>query len=471
MKLFETVGNDLFKVLTGKYQSIFIDCLEIIYDSYRTESSYGVDKEILIARLTDHFDRFNTDDIQFDGDTDIFSDPRKKANEFLRRLRDHGWVEYEYDNNGKQTIIMPSHSVIIMQAFISITDGREMEYQSEISAIYSLVTNEDLLDRPYPQVIKPVYERTLSFFAGLKKLNTEIHRYIDELTYGKTVEDIMDHFFTYNEIVGSKAYHRMVTNDNVSRFRSTIVSRLRDMLDNDDIIDRAVTGYQNIENENDRDEAHSQVMRIITDVIDHFDSYDDIENEIKRKHSKYLRSAVNRAKLEFLNTNDLEGKISQILRLLSHAFDEEEEHNVYSDVPADLCLIFDIFPQMYISPASLKTVAPPKHIEEIEEITSKFLTDEERIQRRTQLKQKVERRFSRKNIDAFVLTLLADKEQIRASEIDINCRRDLIRIIFIKLYSDDKRTGYFTTSTEDTVSGNGYTFNDFIIKKKVGYGK
>ena len=44
-----------------------------------------------------------------------------------------------------------------------------MEYQSEISAIYSLLTNEKLLDRPYPQIIKPVYDRTLAFVYRVKE--------------------------------------------------------------------------------------------------------------------------------------------------------------------------------------------------------------------------------------------------------------------------------------------------------------
>lgn len=43
MNLFDIVGSDFFKALTGKYQNIFMDCLEIIYSAYRTELSYGVD--------------------------------------------------------------------------------------------------------------------------------------------------------------------------------------------------------------------------------------------------------------------------------------------------------------------------------------------------------------------------------------------------------------------------------------------
>ena len=108
----------------------------------------------------------------------------------------------------------------------------------------------------------------------------------------------------------------MKTNDNVSRFRNTIESRMRDILSDEAIMEKAVSGYQNIENENDRDDARSKVIEIITSVINYFNSYDDIEKEIERKHSKYLRSAVNRAKLAFLNTNNIEENFQRSYEIL-----------------------------------------------------------------------------------------------------------------------------------------------------------
>lgn len=176
IRIFEILGNDYFKALTGKYQNVFIDCLEIIHKSYRTELSYGVDKEILVSKLTDYFEQNSSDDIQFDECQDVFRDSRSKSNVFLRKLKGYGWIEYEFDNNGCGKIVMPSHSVSIMQVLENITENNEMEYQSEVSAIYSLLTNENLLDRPYPQIIKPVYNRTLALFTELKKLNTSIRR-------------------------------------------------------------------------------------------------------------------------------------------------------------------------------------------------------------------------------------------------------------------------------------------------------
>lgn len=92
MDIFNILGNDFFKALTGKYQNIFIDCLEIIYSSYRTELSYGVDRDNLVAQLCDYFERTSSDDIQFDDDQDVFRDSRSKANEFLRKLKGYGWI-------------------------------------------------------------------------------------------------------------------------------------------------------------------------------------------------------------------------------------------------------------------------------------------------------------------------------------------------------------------------------------------
>ena len=467
MDIFSILGNDFFKALTGKYQNIFIDCLEIIYSSYRTELSYGIDKDILIAQLCDYFERNSSDDIQFDDDQNVLHDSRSKASEFLRKLKVYGWIEYEFDNNGRAKIVMPSHSITIMQALTDITKKNEMEYQSEVSSIYSLLTNEDLLDRPYPQVIKPVYDRTLALFTELKKLNTGIRKYIDELTDGQTPEELMEHFFSYNDNIGSKAYHRMKTNDNVSRFRNTIESRLRDILSDEAIMEKAVSGYQNIENENDRDEARSKVIEIITSVIGYFNSYDDIEKEIERKHSKYLRSAVNRAKLAFLNTNNIEGKLSTILRNLANAFEAEEDKGIYDDVPDDYCRIFNMFPQNFISGESLKTIGTSKKIADVDEIfTSQIIPEEEMLKRRAALKNKTEHRFSRKNINAFVRILLKDRAEINASEIEVTSKRDMIRLIFISIYGRDRKSEFIVMPKDNIIHEKGFTFKDFTLKRR-----
>ena len=362
---------------------------------------------------------------------------------------------------------MPNHSVVMMQALSEISRNSEIEYQSEVSAIYSLLINDTLYDRPYPQIIKPVYDRTLSLFTGLKKLNTGIRKYIDELTDGQPVEELMEHFFDYNEKIGSKAYYRMHTNDNVYRFRNTIENQLRNILRSPEIMERAVFGYQNIEDEHDKNEAYDKLTEMITDIISYFDSYDEIEHEIERKHARYLRSAVNRAKLAFLNTNNIEGKLSTVLRYIAGFLENESGIGLYDEVPHDIYSIFNIFPQNFISGESLYTAGISKKTGDVEEISvSPNISGEETLQRRKALKLKNEQRFSRKNITAYVMELLKNRKSILASEIRINTRRDLIRLVFISMYGRNKRSDFIVIPSENIVNQNGFVFKNFELKRR-----
>lgn len=354
-----------------------------------------------------------------------------------------------------------------MQALTAITEQNEMEYQSEVSAIYSLLTNKELLDHPYPQIIKPVYDRTLALFTELKKLNTSIRKYIDALTDGQTPEELMEHFFSYNEKIGSKAYHRMKTNDNVSRFRNTIESQLQFILNDETIMERTVIDYQDIESEKDKIEAYNKASEMISSVISYFNIYDDIEKEIDRKHTKYLNSAVRRAKFAFLNTNNIEGKLSTILRELAAVLETKESIGIYDDVPEDYNKIFHLSPQSFISGESLKTVAVTKKKDDVEEICSDPpLSDEELKRCRENLKKRNEHCFSRKNISAYIRTLLNEKSEISASEIDLHSKRDMIRLIFIRTYGRDKKLAFLTIPKENMISNRGFTYKDFIIKMR-----
>ncbi|MCQ2423185.1 MAG: DUF5716 family protein [Lachnospiraceae bacterium] len=91
--LFDVVSDSFFKPLSSQFKSIYISCLNIIYDTYRTELSYGADREILVAKLTDYFEGLGNLEIQFEDDQETLKDSRTKAATFLRKLKEYGWVE------------------------------------------------------------------------------------------------------------------------------------------------------------------------------------------------------------------------------------------------------------------------------------------------------------------------------------------------------------------------------------------
>lgn len=464
--IFDIVGEDFFKPLTSSFKYIYYDCLNIIYDSYRTELSYGLDRNILIDKLTYYFDDLSVSEIQFDDETEPVSDSREKASTFLRKLKTYGWIEYETGPDQKTKVVMPSYAVSVFRNLEAVSSGKETEYQSEISAIYSLLTNPDLIQNPYPQIIKPVYDRTVDLFSALKQLNTGIKKYIENLTADKSAEEIVKNYVDYNEEIGSKAYHRLYTSNNVSRFRNMILRKLDDILADSEMLERVAWGVQKIEGETDIENARDYARKTINDVINYFNSYDGIVNEIENKHSRYLSSTVKRARFLLLNSNSTEGKISTILRYMAELYNLEEIRNLDEDAPDELCSLFNIFPQYFISPESIKTLPVSRKITEVEDVFTPIrLSTEERKALRIAAYEKNKNRFSKKNIVEFVNDLLGEKECINASTIDVHSKRDMIRIIFISLYGQTGKSGYCVLPTANRIQKEGFSFNDFEIRR------
>lgn len=73
--------------------------------------------------------------------------------------------------------------------------------------------------------------------------------------------------------------------------------------------------------------------------------------------------------------------------------------------------------------------------------TTLGISPEERALHKLDLQEKNRNRFSRKNINAYVDELLANKKVLRASTLPLGTKRDLIKIIFISLYGKDKKAG------------------------------
>ncbi|WP_283410042.1 hypothetical protein [Anoxynatronum buryatiense] len=54
--LFTIIPANFFTPITSKHKQIYVDCLELIDDSYKSELSFGVDKEVIVSKLEDYFD-------------------------------------------------------------------------------------------------------------------------------------------------------------------------------------------------------------------------------------------------------------------------------------------------------------------------------------------------------------------------------------------------------------------------------
>lgn len=439
--LFQILPVDFFKPFTSKYRQIYADCILLLFNTFKPEISYGINREIIVKALIEYFE---IDDREMSFDEENYtSDARDKANGVILMLRSCGWFEYEQEINHQLNVVLFEYAVPIIESLNKVIREEETEYQGIISQIHASLQNKDLYGKPYELIIKGVEENTERLISELKKLNASIKRHMDAQTNDMDAAQILDHFFEYHQNIGSKAYLRMKTSENISYFRTSIIGKIDDILGDGEIMERATKGYMEIEQQENAEEAYDRVVEILIDIKSSFYRLDDIIAEIDMKHTRYMRNAVMRARFLLSTGNNLEGKLSKILYQLAEEMNTVETTDSNEMVCDKIGEIFSLYPQNYISPESLKTIPVTKSNGVIDNLSEQvMMTTEERQLYKEALRRKNQLRFSRKNINEYVEKLLEEKDRVSVEEIPVSDRHDMIRIIYISIYAGNKANIY-----------------------------
>lgn len=461
--LFQVLPEDFFKPLTSKYRRQYADCILLMFNSLKPEISYGVNREIVVKVLEGYFEVDDTE-MSFDEQT-YLKDAREKANAVIASLKTCGWLEYEQEKNHQLNVVLYEYAIPVIESMNKIIREEETEYQGIISQIHASLQNQDLYAKPYELIIKGVKENTERLVSELKKLNASIKRHMDKQTSEMSASEIIDHFFEYHKNIGSKAYLRMKTSENISYFRSSIIEKIEEMMESATIMERAVLGYMEVEQEEAREKAYDCIVSDLLDVKSMFYRLDEIIEEIDRKHAQYMKNAVMRARFKLATGNNMEGKLSRILDAIADELNQNE--GKAETVSEELSAICSIYAQGYLSPESIRTIPVTKKNGVVDDISEGIaMTEEERLMYKEALRMKNRTRFSRKNINEYVVSLMKDKEKMSVEEIPVESKRDLIRIIYISIYAGNRSNNYEVVRTGKRVKRMGFEFPVFDIIKR-----
>lgn len=463
--IFDSLHKNFFKPLNSKYKEEYADCIQLIFNTFQSELSYGVNREIVVKVLEDYYEKNDRMMISYNGE-EILKDARAKANETIRVLVDCGWLEYEQVENHQVNLLLFEYAIPVIEGFNKIVKDEEAEYQGIISQIHSSLCNKELYHKLYELVLKGVFENTERLVLELKKLNISIKRHMEKQTNEMGPSQVLEHFFEYHKTIGSKAYLRMKTSENVSYFRSSIVENLDVILEDKELMRKAAAGYMEVEMVSDEEQAYEELVHRILHVKSSFYHLDDIIEEIEQRHSRYTRNAVTRAKFLLSAGNNVESKISQILGVLVQELNDEAKSNIYEEADEDMNAMFRLFPQRFLDGESLRGIPvmrTNKVVDEIKEDT--VMSNEERAFYVEALREKNRKQFTRKIIDTFVESVLQGKEQIRASQLPLETDKDLIRLVYIGIYGTRQNSGYRVVRDGSMIQKNGFEFPDYNIIK------
>ena len=435
--LFGIIPKEFFTPLASPNRLVYWDCLCRLFQAMSAQLSFGIEREILVDELQFYFEQNQA--AEFEEDDINGMDSRKKANEMLRLLEKYGWLEVETDKSYVQRVNFYDYAVKVMKTLLEISDGRKVEYQGYIYTIYSLVrTNTD-----HPAVVlQQIRDNTDMLITGLKNLNSNIKHYIDELTKHKTVAEIMNALFNdYITNIVDKAYHRLLTSDNVSKFRPEIIERLEANGHSSRYIAKTSEELAAIR-EIPVGQAEELVYQTLHEIVEAFRNMDDILAEINRKNTQYQRAAVNRAKFLLAGTEDVRGQMKEILLYIGEQMEQSQLdlNGIYEIEYLDN--LVRLFGSSFIDEKSFYSPIEGKkefHPQELTEVMPDVELRQEKLRKMT---EKMQRILSPERIERFVEEQLGDREKIYASELPMETMDDFIRLIYVRLYGSRKKMRY-----------------------------
>ena len=261
-----------------------------------------------------------------------------------------------------------------------------------------------------------------------------------------------------------KAYHRLRTSDNVSKFRPEIIERLESKSHNEDYIAKTakeISGIREVSEEDGRE----LVYKYLHEIIEAFRNMDDILMEIDQKNTQYQRAAINRARFLLSGDEDVRGQIKEILLGINEVLNEEnmELGGIYRiEFLDELVRIYSSSVldsnSLYSPTEGHKEFSPQELVAEEPDLIKR----QDKIRRITEKMQNV---LSPVRIGMYVEQQLGEKKQLRAAQFPLYTEEDFIKIIYIRLYGQRKNMKYKVEPLEEIQVG-GYRFTDFMIRRK-----
>lgn len=458
--MFHVVSDNFFMPLASPNKKIYWECISKLFGIMNHQLSFGIERDVLIEELQYYFEQEHAIEIE---DEDVAGkSSRDKANWMLRRLEFYGWIEVETDKSYVQRVNFKDYAVKMIKTLLEIEEGKQVEYQGYIYVIYSLVRSNT--DKP-GTVLLSILENTDMLITGLKNLNSGIKRYIDELTRYKTPSEIMDVLFNdYIENIVDKAYHRLLTSDNVAKFRPEIVERLESKSRSKAYIEKASAEIANIQ-EILKEQAVERVYQYIHTIIDAFKNLDDILAEINQKNTQYQKAAVNRAKFFLIGTEDVRGQLKEILSGMNEQINKQNMDlgGIYRISFMDE--LIRIYTSAFLDEKSLYVPIEGKKEFKPREIENELPDAKLRQKKIQKMMERMARVLNPQKINQYVLECMRGRAVMQASELPLDTVEDFVHMIYIRLYGQRKNMRY-EIQTGDEITVNGYRFRDYTIQKK-----
>jgi len=472
LQLFDIIPWDFFKPLTGINRREYIDIITLIWQRCKRSPIYGESKTMVLDWLEEYFaglnqnPPFDPDDLSdFRAEEPASQSPRFYASTFLRRLKDTGWLEEREGGYEEEAQIVVNHRIVpIIRSLHDIVSPQMITYKGKLFKVYKLLQSISEEESPYENILREVSGDLDELNASLRQLAASIGTYMDELTRGKTPEEVLNLFDSYEEKIVVGAYHRFKTNDNLFYYRSELMEQLE--LCRTECLEALIQDFALVEQVSDED-ANLAIGQLVFKLEEDLREMGEIMKVIDERHILYRTRAVQRAQFLLLSDGTVKSKINRILRYCSETIENPEDF--YRTEDKILTSLFRMYPQGYFDTKSLKPPVQPRTPTPIEELPELGEVDAQAVAaHQAQLLQYARNAVTAENVNRFAHTVLKRRQAVTARELIEQYQKteDIVKIIGLHTYSASAERIFDVVMKPNFVEYHGLRFQDFTVTKR-----
>lgn len=386
-----------------------------------------------------------------------FFDERTLASRFLKRLINAGWLGEETLADFTKVINITAWGKPFFEALIRVDEGLKTEYESHVVNVYSSLCGDTVKENGHFMVLKAREEARL-LIDSLKVLSQSIKGYYDNLNAeairSKAALVLHEHYDLYMGEVLDKAYKRLKTSDNVSRYRQSIFKQIAELLRDDKWLDVSAGKYMRIL-QTSRKECRKKLEIMLEEIRDDLKSVDPLEDEIDRRNAAYSRSSTEIIKAYIEPDSTVAGKIGLLIKAIQSGNDEVRfriAHGIYRIgflSPSTLAL------RQKREEGDFNAIVSPKDLEALDLRENEFL-------------EQMKKRLSIKKINAW-LDEQGGKDRILDPTELITGEDSYIRFLYALLYGDSRKNfGYIIEEEKEaaaSVKAADYAVPDIRFRK------
>lgn len=460
MAFFNRIPERFFSILASQKKELYVQALFVLRQAFKTE--LVIRREDLIVMLMDSLEEaFETADFSEEAaeesDAENAENLSGKAHLLLRKLKDTGWIETEFEAKSfEEHITIPDYAVAMMNLLYDLSTERVREYNSYVYATHAALVNaKDNPDYVY-QALHAAWKNTVDLVDELKTLFNNIRRYYAKIAGEGDVNTLLsEHFDEYKTRIVDAVYYPLKTMDSVPRFKHAIVSTLNAWGLEDETQDAIVQqGILRHVFENEED-GRDQMFSMINYIVEAYDGIEEMLGAIDRRHTEYVNASVEH--IRYLMNSD-RGVRGNIIELLRRSGDYDTLALMEKNLTVYRHQFFDDKSLYSEAKRTRKDSGPPLAIAKRDEPDGLV---------RDFLKQ-VRKQYSDKKIDAYVRKCFGDRDRYATRDVPVDTTEDFLMFLLSTIRAGEKSAPYQIRFEEGYYSRNGYRLPNAVFIKEKG---